>query len=489
MISYLVRSHLYIPYSEFTPKMKKRLTIINPDIKRYHMMGVEAPEGVTETYRLYKADDNKKFVRIPKFALGSLKELAKTNKVIMDNPDIEIDIQLKWDFQYNDSQNKTLADACTMLLDEYGAVIVADPGEGKTLMAIGIICFIKRKTLILVHKDFLVNQWRDALLKHTNLKKEEIGLIKAGKFKDGKVVIGTQQSLMRGTVISSEVNKLFSFKIQDETHRIGATMFLRSYTRFNTKYCLGLSATPDREDGLEELYFLHTSNNLIMHSASRNIKASYYRLVYASGKSWIGYHSYMPYRIQVLKNLLADETRNNMIMKVIVICMSQNRKVLLIGEYVKKLFEFMHHLQQQFPNYKVVRFFGNPALTKKDRREGVSYEKYKDPNAEELLAANIIVATYKKAMEGIDIPNLDTVVGLTPLASKVGLKQVIGRAERKYDGKKSPLVIDVVDTNNNWCINLANKRSRLYEEWGMHMYDGKEFDDLSNKSYFLTTND
>ena len=488
MSKYLVRSYLYIPYKEFTEKLRKQLTMPNPDIRKYSAMNVAIPDGVPDNFVLYKYTDDKKAVRVPKFTFGSLSALEVKHTLKFDNPDVPVKVKFMNNEMFNASQVDTVNKTMEMLKKEYGAVIVADPGEGKTLMGIYLICLLGVKTIILVHKDFLVNQWIEALIKHTDLKKEDIGLIKAGKFKDGKVVIGTQQSLMRGTIDDS-VNRLFGLKIQDETHRIGATMFLRSYTRFNTKYCLGLSATPDREDGLEELYFLHTSDNLIMHNSVRNIKAEYFRLVYVSNKSWIAYPPYLPYRIQMLKNLLRDNTRNNLIMSSIVLCMKQGRKVLLIGEYIKKLFEYMHHLQKAFPDKKVVRFFGNPALTKTERRQGIKYEMYKDPNAKELFDANIIVATYKKAMEGIDIPNLDTIIGLTPLASKVGLKQVIGRAERMFDGKKSPLVIDVVDTKYQYCINFANKRMGLYEQWGMKEYEGKEFVVLSNANYYIEEKD
>jgi superfamily II DNA or RNA helicase len=248
MSKYLMRSHLYIPASEFTDKIRKRLTFRNPEIAKYQNLGREVPDDVPDHYTLFQRIPEHNVVRVPRYTFGQLSTFLDMYDVVEDTPDNTIEIEYtSKEKPLNKSQIISVGKALDFLADEYGTIIVGEPAEGKTLMGIWIICELKLKTVVLVHKDSLIKQWRDSFLELTNLKEKDIGLLQNGKFNDGKVVIGSQASLMRET-ISSEINKLFPFKIQDEVHRIGATMFLKSFTRFNSRYVLGLSATPDRED-------------------------------------------------------------------------------------------------------------------------------------------------------------------------------------------------------------------------------------------------
>lgn len=454
----ILKSHLYITKNYFNDKLKKSLTFKRP--KNYYDIGInEKPDNII-LYRFI----NDKYIRVPRYALGNLSKLD--NLKIINNL-YTVDINFSDKIELNDEQKSTVKKALDYITTELGSVIIAEPGEGKTLMAIKILSELKVKTIVLLHKDYLIKQWKKALLEYTDLKEEDIGIIKSGKFKDGKVVLGSIQSLMRKT-IPIEINNKFSFKIIDETHRIGAEMFLKSFTRFNTRYSLALTATPYRPDKMEKIYFLHTSYNLVTHNSVRNIPASYKAIPYTSDKAWKNYPSFIPYRNQVLRNLISDNKRNNLIMKLCIFSVKKlKRNVILISEQVNILDKFYELLLKEFEGteYKVARLYS-------------SFGAHK-----ELEKANIILASYKKASEGIDIPHLDTLIMLTPIASKISLKQTIGRIQRSLDNKKKPLVIDIVDLNINFAVELWNSRLSKYEQWGIKEYDGDEYDNLL-KSYF-----
>ena len=449
MNKYILKSFLYIPKKELTAKLKKSLVIKRP--KNYFDKGNSLPENIV-TYKYI----NEKFVRVPRYAFGNLKDIKYKIKEI--NNIYNIDIKFSDKIKLNESQNETVNQALKSIKEDYGSVIVAEPGEGKTLMAIKIITELKLKTIILVHKDYLINQWKKALLDNTDLKEEEIGLLKNGKFKDGKIVIGSIQSLMRKT-IPIDINNKFSFKIVDETHRIGAEMFLKSFTRFNTKYSLALSATPHRPDKMEKLYFLFTSYNLIFHNNVRSIKSKYLIVPYTSENEWKSFPAYVPYRNQVLRNLLLDNKRNDLIMRLILhSVINLDRKVILLSEFVDILDKFYFYLNKELgEKYIVAKFYSNHGSMK------------------ELNKANIVLATYKKAMEGIDIPHLDTLIMLTPISSKVSLKQTIGRIQRFQEGKNQPLVIDILDNSYNFTIDLWQSRLNKYEEWGIDKYEKNDY--------------
>lgn len=482
MKQYLLRSHLYIPESDFTTALRKKLTFKNPEIKKYAMWGRSVPDDILDNYILFKRIPEYNIVRVPRYAFGRLSTFLDDYDVVEDNTITNIDIEYtSKDRLLNSSQEKTVSGVMDNLAEEYGSIIVGDAGEGKTLMAIWLICELKVKTIVLMHKDILLKQWKEALLELTDIKEDEIGLLKGGKFKDGKVVLGSQASLMRST-IGSEINRLFTLKIQDEVHRIGATMFLKSFTRFNSKYVLGLSATPERDDKLEKIYFYHTSDNLVMHKSVRRIGAEYFIIPYNNKHThWKSYGRYMPFRTTLLYNLEDDNFRNNLLMSAITISLHNGRKVLVVGEHIRHLLKFLDVIRVEFPDKKVVRFFGVRKLTTIEKRKGIVQEKYVDPDLSDLIAADCIVGTYKKAMESVDIPPLDTLVPITPLSSKVGVQQVIGRIERKYDGKQQPVVIDVVDKKYPLTLGMSRKRIAQYEKLGMNLYSGMEYDSILNK--------
>ncbi len=258
-------------------------------------------------------------------------------------------------------------------------------------------------------------------------------------------------------------------------HRIGAREFLKSFTRFNAEYRLGLSATPKREDGLERLYYLHVSNNLIMHETTRNVGAFYATHTYFREKSWRRYGSYIPYKVQLVKNIVEDDDRNNLLNYKIMEAYNEGRSILILSERIVHLENMMDRVINDVAvmeltkkkKSNIVQFFGAQKITKKQRKEGIKQKTFMDPSREELKSARIIFATYSKAKEGVDVPQLDTLVFATPVSSRVTIEQSVGRIERFYTGKKAPKVIDIYDAGNNLLEAMANKRINIYDELGM----------------------
>lgn len=126
-------------------------------------------------------------------------------------------------------------------------------GKGKSILGLYLAHKLSQKTLIVVHKDDLVTGW-----------KKEIELCFGGKLKSGlikaksrvigeEITIATIQTLNR--LPKDELEYLlqeFGFVIQDENHHIAATSFSLT-ARFNSRYKLGLTATPERTDGLTHI--------------------------------------------------------------------------------------------------------------------------------------------------------------------------------------------------------------------------------------------
>ena len=152
--------------------------------------------------------------------------------------DYQIEIVNKW-------LTKTKKHGC--------GLIEADCGAGKTVIATKLIADLKKKTLIIVHKDFLARQWRDRL--NQFLPNAKIGLIQGPvvDIENKDIVIGMLQSLSMKDY-SQDIFKDFGFTIIDECHHISAEVFSRVLFKSVTKHMLGLSATMERKDKLSSIF-------------------------------------------------------------------------------------------------------------------------------------------------------------------------------------------------------------------------------------------
>lgn len=134
-----------------------------------------------------------------------------------------------------------------------GGIINARCAFGKTCTALNIISRLKCKTLIIAHKNFLLEQWRDRISQF--LPNMKVGIIQAQKidYLEYNVVLGSLQSLAMKEY-DAETFKDFHFVVIDEIHRTGSEVFSQAYLKLSPKYTLGLSATLQRKDGLTKVF-------------------------------------------------------------------------------------------------------------------------------------------------------------------------------------------------------------------------------------------
>ena len=135
--------------------------------------------------------------------------------------------------------------ACT---ERGGGLISLKCGGGKTVLALYIISMLQVKTIVVVHKDFLMTQWRDRIKQF--LPDARIGKIQQSTIdiENKDIVLAMVQSLSQKEY-DPQVFSSFGLAIFDECHHLGAEIFSKSMIKVASKYMLGLSATPDRKDG------------------------------------------------------------------------------------------------------------------------------------------------------------------------------------------------------------------------------------------------
>ena len=130
-------------------------------------------------------------------------------------------------------------------------------GKGKSILGLYLASALSCKTLIVVHKDDLVTGWQnDIALAFDN--KVMPGLIKAKSRRVGHfITLATVQTLNKLTPEElEELYSTFGFVIQDEMHHCPATSF-GVVSNFRARYKLGLTATPERTDGLAHVMSLY----------------------------------------------------------------------------------------------------------------------------------------------------------------------------------------------------------------------------------------
>jgi superfamily II DNA or RNA helicase len=148
-------------------------------------------------------------------------------------------------------------DAMDALLRTRGGVLQLACGKGKTVVALDYIARRGVPAIIILDTTQLMKQWRDEIERHLDIP-GGVGLIQGEVFDWQKpLVLATYHTLAaRALDMPEEVRRWFGVAVWDEAHHVAAPMFSRSADLFyGTR--LGLTATPDRDDGMHVVYNFH----------------------------------------------------------------------------------------------------------------------------------------------------------------------------------------------------------------------------------------
>uniref|UniRef100_A0A6C0EIB5 Helicase ATP-binding domain-containing protein n=1 Tax=viral metagenome TaxID=1070528 RepID=A0A6C0EIB5_9ZZZZ len=326
-----------------------------------------------------------------------------------------------------------------------GGIISLPCGYGKTIIALYIISKLKKKSLIIVHKEFLINQWIERIQEF--LPDARIGIIQAAKIdiKNKDIVIGMLQSISMKEYESTAFND-FGFTIIDEVHHIAAEVFSRSLPKINSKYSLGLSATPKRKDGLSKVFHWFLGPMIYEIKMRDDYPVDVNIAIYNSNdpiynRTEVTYNGKMCMP-RMINNITEYSRRIELIIIIVKKLMLLNKKILILSDR-------RNHLTAIYE------------LIKNTITESVGYYvggmKQKDLKLSE--SKQILLGTYTMSSEGMDIPDLDAVIFASP---KSDIIQSLGRILRKKH-INSPIVWDIVD-NFSPFINQYNKRRAYYRK-------------------------
>ena len=336
----------------------------------------------------------------------------------------------------SDLQREAVEASLEQLSERGGGVLSLPTGVGKTVISLYIACQLKLKTLIVVHKTFLMDQWEERIRKF--VPNARIGRLQQDveNVEGCDIVIGMLQSLAMREY-DDETFDDFGLIIFDEVHVVPAPVLSRALLKLCAPNMLGLSATPVRKDGLS--YVIHWF-----------IGPTFFQR-FLSDQSHV--------TVQILKHRPSRALPFNMAAATSLICNMQDRNIIIVDK-IADLVEFGH---------KVLLLSDRRAHCEKLlgmlKEYSIDCALYmggmKRAELELSEKSQVMLGTFSQAKEGLDIPSLDALILASPRSDVV---QACGRI---LHGKTHllPIIVDVVD---QWSIGLAQFRKRCvyYESAG-----------------------
>jgi superfamily II DNA or RNA helicase len=358
--------------------------------------------------------------------------------------------ELKTIYPPRDYQDPIIEKTYNQLKKIKGAIITIPPGKGKTFLSIYLSTMIKQRTLILVHTTVLMEQWIDRLKYF--IPNAKIGIIKGKKFEieDKDFVVCMIQTVIRPERGYNTLTfKDFGFMICDECHHISAPSFSKSLPIVSTKYKLGLSATPERSDNLQNIFYWWLGPSSWYNRDQKNTDTQveiikYHNDEFKEVRTWNGGYN-LP---NMLGQIVKHKDRNNLILKSINQFVIEGRQIIVLSTRRK-------HLED------LNKLFGKQKIIKKNNElatNGLYIGGMKKDKLEESSKCDVIFATYQLVSEGTDIPTLNTLIMASP---KKEIEQVVGRIQRAKTEFK-PLVLDICDMFSVY-INQGKYRKRFYK--------------------------
>jgi len=344
---------------------------------------------------------------------------------------------------------------------EFG-VFVAPPGSGKTVVACALLALRKTPTLILVHRQPLVEQWRNRLTEFLDVSDKQIGSVSGTKKRaTGKVDIAMLQTLSRSDGLAG-VLPHYGQVVVDECHHIPALSFEAVLKQLPATFVLGLTATPYRKDGLQKI--IHFQCGPVRHEIRSADGGVLSKRVFVHETGFQTPESAGPKPpIHVIWHyLVTDVTRTEMIAGDVVRALLKGKVPLVISDrkdHLQSLGEEIRKQVRETPVH-VFRLDGEVPLP---ARKTVMSDLHTALGQKQKTC---LLSTASLIGEGFDLPALDTLFLAMPISFKGRIVQYVGRLHRLHEGKRDVEVHDYVDSHCAMALKMYRNRLRAYRDMG-----------------------
>ena len=393
-----------------------------------------------KTFSIYLESPKKLYM--PRYY--GLSKLGEPEKNTL-NDGKEIDINFKGSLRQE--QLPVFDISYKQLMDTGGGIISLKCGGGKTILALYILAQIKKKTIIVVHKEFLMTQWYDRIVEF--IPDAKIGKIQQNTIDvNGKDIVLAMVHSLSMKEYSDETFEDFGFCIYDECHHMGAEVFCKCMPKIACKYSLGLSATPKRKDGMSKVFEWYLGTIAYMSKEKNEDYVEVHIIKYMCENTLYNQIplSYMkkPCVPKMINNICGFKPRRRLLIDLIIPLQKEGRSILILSDRRNHL-EFIHD-----------------ELEKIDIECGYYVGGMKPQELRDSQEKSIILGTFSMASEGMDIPKLNTIVLASPRSDVV---QSVGRIlrQKKEVRKFHPLIIDINDEFSSF-LNQSKKRLTFYNK-------------------------
>lgn len=484
-------SMLYIRTDNIQPKLCNQLRRLssfrNPLYYRNRAMGLSV-RGISRIAPCF--DEEEHHIGIPRGKREQLLDLLQKNHIA-----VRYQEQRQHGSPLNISFTATLYEeqqkAAETMLNYENGILQATTAFGKTAVGAYLIAARKVNTLILVHNREIMKNWVDDLQRflcinepfpayttpsgQNRKRRSHIGRLFAAHCSIGGLIdVAMITSMGNGEEISPIVEN-YGMVLMDECHHAATYQASCILNRITAQYVYGLTATPKRDDGMEQKVLMAFGPIRYKYTArqrveSRNIRhfiyPRYTRYWYPEEAAGIQ---------SIYQHLIQDEQRNNLIILDVIKSIENKRTPLILTKFKKQATLLHDHLTNKVKHL----FLLHGGRTNREREE--LRNKLLSIPADEPVA---IVAIGQYIGEGFNYPRLDTLMLATPISWEGNVEQYAGRLHRDYEGKKDVLIYDYVDMRVRVLDRMYAKRLKTYRRMGYYLYQDLPLFDTSEKRTF-----
>ena len=456
----IVRSNLlYIEKQKLPPAMLNRMLRLsafqNPEF--YKAQAMRLPTYAKPRV-IACGQDFPRHIALPRGCLKDVLALLRAHHVrpeIRDERFAGTPITVEFKGQLRTSQEEAVQE----ILKHDDGILCAPTAFGKTTVAAWLIAERKVNTLILVHRQQLLDQWQERLAMFLNVPTASIGHVGGGKMRrTGCIDVAVIQSLYQKDTVKDYVAE-YGQIIVDECHHISAFTFEQVMKQVKAKYVTGLTATPTRKDGHHPIIYMQCGPARFAMSTRAMTEATPF-------EHWV-IPRHTDFQISpgltevtiqdVYAALSSDSLRNSLIADDIVKAIDMGRSPLLLTNRTEHLQYFATALDGTVKHLFVLK----GGMGKKQRRQ-IAEAMAAVPDDE----SRVILATGSYIGEGFDDARLDTLFLAMPISWKGTLQQYVGRLHRLHDNKRVVQVYDYVDNTVPMLARMYERRLKGYNAIG-----------------------
>ena len=477
----VLADEIYIAKENLPPGLRNRLVRLaafqNPEFYRAQAMRLPTYD---KPRIISCAEDHPKHFPLPRGCLDEVQQVLRALKIkpiVRDERCGGTPLNVSFCGALRPEQQA----AAKAMLEHDTGVLAATTAFGKTVIAAWLIAQRGVNTLVLVHRQQLLEQWIERLSAFLGLPPKMIGRLGGGRKKlTGALDVALIQSLVRKGAVDDRI-AAYGHLVVDECHHLSARSFELVARRAKAKFVAGLSATVTRKDGHHPIIFMQCGPVRYRVDAKKQAAARpFTHQVFVRPTGFRSLESpKLDQRVEfhrLYEALRSDERRNALICADVLSAVREGRSPLLLTERTEHLQLLVERLSSEIPQVIVLRGgMGRKELQSAlDRLKAPSVRpmqnfasgEAKFCTVENHPTGRVVLATGRFIGEGFDDPRLDTLFLALPVSWRGTIAQYVGRLHRLHEGKREVRVYDYADLDVPMLARMFDRRCRGYESLG-----------------------